>query len=156
MKPAINHQYLGRLVAHILHQLGSKTGGPSRGFTAIEALVALAILGLIAATYMSGVMTALRSASLADERSTAQSLAQSQMEYVQTAPYDDVNDPPTYQVDPNLTGTGYTIEVSASRLDPEGDGPQDDDGLQEITVTVKADEEIIYTLQGTKWEGSGS
>jgi hypothetical protein len=34
----------------------------------------------------------------------------------------------------------------AVRLDPKEDGTANDDGLQQITVTVKRGTEIVYTL----------
>lgn len=49
---------------------------------------------------------------------------------------------PVYIVDPDIVLAGepyygeYQIEVEAVRLDPEGDGYDDDDGIQEITVKI--------------------
>jgi hypothetical protein len=68
-------------------------------------------------------------------QTTAQNLAEGQMEYVRSQSYDGVNDPPVYQV---MTGVpaAYSITCEAERLDPDEDGLDDDDGLQKVVVTV--------------------
>ncbi len=57
------------------------------GATLIEAVVALAILGTIGVTFLSGLATTSKAAFIADEQATAESLAQSQMEWVKNAGY---------------------------------------------------------------------
>jgi hypothetical protein len=44
---------------------------------------------------------------------------------------------------------GYDIAISAARLNPKGDDPTNDDGLQKITVTVTRGEDT-FTLEGYK------
>jgi len=118
-----------------------------KGMSLIEVLVALAILGLVAAAFLSGLATASRALIIADERTTAESLARSQMENVKNQPYDDINIPPQYEIDPDLDiPPGYDIEITAERLDPEGDGTANDDGLQKITVLVKHDGKEVFTF----------
>jgi len=53
-----------------------------RGFTFVEVVIALAILGVIAAGFLMALATASKAIIIADERTTAESLARSQMEYV--------------------------------------------------------------------------
>ena len=57
------------------------------GITLIETVVALAILGAIAVIFLSGLATASKAAFIADEQATAESLAQSQMEWIKNASY---------------------------------------------------------------------
>lgn len=57
------------------------------GMTLLETLVALAIFGTIAVIFLGGIIGTTRAASLADEHTTAESLAQSQMEWAQNATY---------------------------------------------------------------------
>ena len=118
-------------------------GHNSKGFSIIEVLVALALLGIIAVAFLGGLATASKAMIIADERATAESLARSQMEDVKSQDYDKTNDPPVYQPLLDIP-PGYYIEIRAVRLDPEGDGTwndelgiPDDDGIQEIIVTVK-------------------
>ncbi|GAG72481.1 unnamed protein product, partial [marine sediment metagenome] len=58
-----------------------------RGTTLIETAVALAVLGAIAVTFLSGLATTTKVVGLTDEQTTAESLAQSQMEWVKNAGY---------------------------------------------------------------------
>jgi len=117
-----------------------------KGISLIEVLIALAILGLVAAAFLSGLATASRALIIADERTTAESLARSQMEYVKEQDYD-YNDSQLYeQVDvESLTHPGYFISVDADPL------RYPDDGIQKITVTVDhQNKEEVITLEGYK------
>ena len=58
-----------------------------KGQTIIEVIIALAILGVVAVAFLGGLSTALHGVGIANERSTAQSLAQSQMEHVKSQGY---------------------------------------------------------------------
>jgi len=99
-----------------------------KGFTAIEVIVALALLGIIAVAFLGGLATASKAIFIADERTTAESLARSQMEYIKNLPYE--YEATQYGIDPNLTLDGYALSVTADPLrDP-------DDGIQKITVTI--------------------
>ena len=78
-----------------------------RGIGLIEVLIALAILGIVAAAFLSGLATASKAIYIADVRTTAESLARSQMEYVKNQPYDDtlpivytkISAPPGFSID---------------------------------------------------------
>jgi len=58
-----------------------------RGFSLIEVLVALALLGIIAVAFLGGLANASKAIFIADERATSESLARSQMEYVKNQDY---------------------------------------------------------------------
>ena len=107
-----------------------------KGFSLVEVVIAMLLMGIVAAAFLSGLSTASRGISIADERATAESLARSQMEYVKNQGYDTVNDPPQYSKIP--IPAGYDIEFlpQPERLDLEGDGTLDDDGMQKITVSI--------------------
>ena len=126
--------------------------GSSGGFTLIEVLVALALFGIIAITFLGGLTTASRAVFTGDVRTTAESLARTQMEYVKGAIYDDTLESghPQYSLDPGAALPGYTVVTEAVRLDPENDGYSDDDGIQEITVIVSHEGRVIFTLEGYK------
>ena len=78
----------------VLLWLRRRLRGGSRGETLIEVLIGLAILGLIATSFLGAVYTSRQSARVADERATAQSIAQTQIEYLKTLDYDETNNPP--------------------------------------------------------------
>ena len=130
-------------------QLRKACQGSSRGLSLIEVLIAVALMGIIAIAVLSALATASAALIVADERATAESLARSQLEYVKNQPYDDINDPPQYILLSEIPD-GYDIAINATRLDPNEDGTENDDGIQEITVTVKRDGDEIITLEGYK------
>jgi type II secretory pathway pseudopilin PulG len=120
------------------------------GLTLIEILVAMGILAAVAVTFLVGMTTSSKAVMISRESVTVESLAKSQIERVKSWVYD-INDPPNYQA-ARLTDipTSYNIQISAVRLDPENDGLADDDGLQQITVTVTSDDGSIFALVGYK------
>jgi prepilin-type N-terminal cleavage/methylation domain-containing protein len=58
-----------------------------KGFTLLEVIIAIALLGVVAVAILSGLSTGSRAILVADERATAESLARSQMEYMKNLPY---------------------------------------------------------------------
>jgi len=61
--------------------------GNSKGIGLIETMIAILLLGMVAVAFLSGISAASRAILISDERSTAQSLALSQMEYVKKQDY---------------------------------------------------------------------
>ena len=112
--------------------------GRSRGLTLVELVIAMAFIGIIAVALLGGLSNAIMSLVVADVRTTAESLARSEIEYLKqtydpaAANYTDP-DPPGYP--------GYAVEV---HFKPLGDG------LQEITVFVshKDRADPVITLAG--------
>jgi prepilin-type N-terminal cleavage/methylation domain-containing protein len=107
------------------------------GFAMLEVLVSLALMGIVVAGILSALATSSRATITNDVQTTAQNLAECQMEYMRSQPYDsDVgHDPPTYTVLADIPAS-YSVSCDAVRLDPDEDGYDDDDGLQKITVVV--------------------
>ena len=120
--------------------------GKSKGLGFVEVIIAVALLGLIAAAFLNGLSTSLNAVTISDEGSTYLALAQGQMEYIKSQEYDDTNIPPQYSDNASLTPAGYTVEISAERLDPENDGFADDDGLQQIIIVIKRQGNEVFTL----------
>ncbi len=115
------------------------------GVTLLEAVVALAILGTIAVTFVNGLVTTSKAAFTTDERATAQSLAQSQMEWAANATY--LYDVTQYSPAPIPSGwdyTGYSANITVEPLD------NPDIGIQKITVTVNRTGEQVFTLESYK------
>ena len=122
-----------------------------KAFALVETLVGIAILGLISIGILSGLTLAARSNIIADEQTTAESLARTQMEYVQQQTYK-TGTSPVYGKSPSLNlPTSYSVVTAAVCLDPKNDGPGDD-GLQEITVTVRRNSNTVLRLTDYKSE----
>ncbi len=116
-----------------------------QGVTLIETVVALAILGTIAVTFLSGLATTSKAVGLADEQTTAESLAQSQMEWVKNASYS--YNATGYSPAPIPSGKDYINYSAIIVAEPLHDP---DDGIQRITVTVKHSDKGIIKLEGYK------
>jgi prepilin-type N-terminal cleavage/methylation domain-containing protein len=118
-----------------------------KGFSLIEVMLAIALMGVVAVAFLGALATGSRAIFIADERATAESLARTEMEYVRNQNYDADNNPPQYALIPDIPD-GYDIEVTAERLDPNGDGTDTDDGIQKITVVIKHLDKEIFALEG--------
>lgn len=112
-----------------------------KGFTIIETLVALALLGIIAVVLLSGVATASKASSIANERAIAESLVHSEAEYVKSCAYQDSAS--EYPVDPSLTvPDSWTVPPPVVGL-----VHATDDGIQEVTVTAEHNGEEVLSLK---------
>jgi len=115
------------------------------GMTLVETVVALAILGTIAIVFLSGLAISSKAVIIADEQTTVESLAQSQLEWVKEADY--VYGATEYSLAPIPTGpeyTDYSANITAEPLHTP------DDGIQKITVTVRRLGEVVMELEGYK------
>ena len=120
-----------------------------RGFAMVEVLVALALMGVAGVCFLSSLTTVSKSTIVADDHSTADSLAVSQMEYTLSQSYDDAANPPQYALLSDIPD-GWSINFTAERLDPENDGINDDDGIQEISVIVNFGSKQIVAITSRK------
>ncbi len=132
--------------------------GSSRGFTLIEVLVALALVGIIAIAFLGGLSTASRAVLTADVRTTAESLARTHIEDAKNQEYIDYSVPDHEDYDV-MYPTGYTTELVVEPINPVTGEPydQDEDGIflgddviQKITVVVSHDYEVVVTLVSYK------
>jgi prepilin-type N-terminal cleavage/methylation domain-containing protein len=115
------------------------------GMTLTETIVALAIIGTIAVVFLSGLITTSNATVIADEQATAESLARSQMEWVQETTY--VENATQYTTAPILSISDYqdySANISAMTLHTP------DDGIQKITVRIYRNGGNIITLEGYK------
>jgi len=124
-----------------------------KGFSLIETLVGVAILGVIGVVLINGLFTSYKSLDTSQERVFAESLAKSQVEYIKNQDYISVasynpNDPAKrYQiidVPANLAGAGSTVEIMSPEIvTPVGRAGVE---LQSITVQVKRHDRVKLTI----------
>jgi len=128
--------------------------GSSRGFSMLEVVIAIALLGIIAVSVLSALQTAALALISADRRATAESLARTQMEWVRYSEYDYelAEGHPEYGLDPQIETAlppNFTVDTTAIRLNKDVD-PNDDDGIQQITVTVSHEGQVVVTIEDFK------
>ena len=126
--------------------------GGSGGFSMLEVVIAIALLGIIAVSVLSALQTAALALISADRRATAESIARTQMEWVRYSPYDYelAEGHPYYGPDDEITlPPGFSVDTTAIRLNKDVD-PDDDDGIQHITVTVSHEDRVVVTLEDYK------
>jgi len=123
-----------------------------KGFSIVEVLIAVAVIGIVAAGFLAAVSAGSRAIITAGERAAAEAIARSQMEDIKVQSYDSTGNPPQYSAMLDIA-EGYRVTITAERLDPSGDGTSNDDGLQKITVTVTLRGKSITALEGYKRDG---
>jgi prepilin-type N-terminal cleavage/methylation domain-containing protein len=142
-----------------------------RGFTLVEVIIALGLLGIISIAFLGALATSSAAIITSDKHATAESLARSEMEFVKSQDYSSAEW--SYQLPSGTSPTGhfpdwwdgsrilpdgyedYTATVEAEWLDPMENGDDNDDGLQMITVTVTFPDDTpegqtVITLEGYK------
>jgi prepilin-type N-terminal cleavage/methylation domain-containing protein len=148
--------------------------GTSRGVTLIEVLIALALFTIIAIVFLGGLTVAARAVFIGDQRTTAESLARAQMEYVKSQAYsvplwgydltsstgvcrDEGGDllcpdwwDPSKDIPPELDAMyhAYAVSVDAEPLEDPEDPGNYLVGIQKIIVTVRHDDRVVFTLEG--------
>lgn len=129
----------------LLNGILKKLTSRETGISLLETTIALAVLGAITVTFLSGLITGSQAAFTADKRATAESLAQSQLEWVLSLNY--TYNATSYSAAPIPDGKdyiNYTVNITAAALNAP------DDGIQKITVTVYRSTDIEEKLESYK------
>ena len=98
-----------------------------KGISLAEVLVALAIVATAVVMFLSTLLTGSKTVGLIYERTTAENLARSQLEYTKSQDY--IPAPSSYDTIMSLP-SGFTVSAQASAIAGR------DDDIQKITVTV--------------------
>ena len=127
-----------------------------KGQTLIEVLIAIALLGMIAVPFLTALSTSSRGIIIADEKTTAESLVRTEMEYVKNSPYNSTgfsyeipatpdNPPPWDESRTALDDryAGYSVNVTGVHIDLH---------IQNITVEVYHGNESVLTTSTYKVE----
>ena len=129
-----------------------------KGFSLIETLIAICLLGIIGVGFLSGLSTTFIGAMVSQERVAAESLSKSQLEYIKvqdyiaTADYDPDDPDKRYNlidIPSDLVDEGYSIQVNPPEIVVS---PGDDEffELQSITVVIERNDEEMLTISGYK------
>jgi prepilin-type N-terminal cleavage/methylation domain-containing protein len=129
------------------------SGNKEHGFTLLEVMIAVALLGIVALIIEVGMGASFKADNVARQQNVALTLAQSQLEYVNSLSYDTGTAAPHPQYAvialPSQYQNDYTITCAAT-LDPMSTGAGD---LQKISVTVYYKGTRVLTLETYKVNG---
>ena len=130
-----------------------------KGFTLIEVVIAIALMGIIAVAILTALGTIYKAIVIADERTTALSLARSQMEYAKNQTYIDAGSDEAFYIEIDLDKfPNYTIESVNRHGEPveaiigvpwnplTGQPAPTDNGLQKLRLVVKHFGKEIFTF----------
>ncbi len=119
-------------------------GRGQKGFALIEALMAMAIFGVISTGFLSALVAGYHGAIVAHDHTMAQNLTRTTLENVRSAAYP--------VVDYQTTTSKFDVDVGAEYIDQDYEISADPTEIQMITVTVKYDESgrTILVTQGLK------
>ncbi len=136
---------LSQCLKHLSNMLHSE-----RGIALTEALVTLGITSIVTVAFLFSMSTTSKAVLVSQQQVTAENLAKSQLEYIRSQQYDEVNNPPEYaEIPAGDIPENYTIAISTERLDPGETGSLNEDhGLQKITVIVNYDGAQAFHLEG--------
>jgi prepilin-type N-terminal cleavage/methylation domain-containing protein len=117
-----------------------------KGFSLIEVVIAIALLGIIGVAFLGGLSTASRVLFIADERETAKNLAESQMEYAKGLPWSTSSYTPATPLPSEYAG--YTVEIYGDTITSRDDG-----NIQKIRVIVSHQGRPIIMAANSTLEG---
>ena len=110
-----------------------------KGFSLIETLVALALLGIIGVSFFNGLATTSTARATADERVSSKILAEILMESVKKQSYN-LSANYTYAVPDEFAG--YSAELTVENIR--------NDYLQKLTFTIYQKDDETFTLESYK------
>jgi type II secretory pathway pseudopilin PulG len=111
-----------------------------QGSTLVEALVAIAILGVCASTFVLALSTGMISARVQDTSVMGDTLAQTQMESIKASPYDSSG--ASYSLISVPTGYSIAIQTNSTIYSTTN--------IQKISVTVSYSGSTLSTLEDFK------
>jgi prepilin-type N-terminal cleavage/methylation domain-containing protein len=124
---------------------GIKMMRSQKGFSLIEAMIAMVILSIVGLAILGAVTTAHKTTILVNEKTTAASLARAQMEYIQSQNYAVSGNYTALTIPSEYSGYSYGTPMAANVST----------GLQKITITVERGDQPVYTLEDYKVNKGG-
>jgi len=111
-----------------------------KGYALVEVLVALAVISIVAAGFISALQNSIQASTLADRKDTARSLAQSQMEYIKKQPFAVSYAPDTISSD----YAGYSANITAANA------AERDSSIQKVTISIYFGGKVVFSLDNYK------
>ena len=124
-----------------------------RGTTLLEVLIGIAILGLIIPAFLGAMSIGSQATAVSQERTTAESLARTQLEALKGSAYIDYGVEGHDDYATVNAPEGYSIEIVVVSIDPDTHEPLpagEDEGLQEINVEIYHQANLVLTLSTYK------
>jgi len=122
---------------------GSFKPQAKKGFTLIESLVALAVLGIIVVAFMGSMVNANKALIWTDEQQTAISIAKAQLEYIKQSSYASSYDAETLPSE----YAGYSVSIIVAEI------TGGDSNLQKIRIIVSHQGNPVIISNGSTLEG---
>lgn len=116
-----------------------------KGVSIIETLTALGIIAIIATGFITALGTGAKATYIAGERTMAESLARSEIEYIKSCSYNPADPPESYLIDPGLSVGG---EWNVATFTAQVHGVED--GIQKVTVEVRHEGKLILSVDAYK------
>ncbi len=130
----------------LLHFRSRGASRPSRGFTLLEVVIGVAVLGLILASIPPVLLMITHAQYSWNEQRIAESLVRNQVEYLKVTDYDsgiEPEYPSILKLQPDLADGTYRIDVEASSIDG-------DNHLQEIIIEVYHVDDLVLETKTYK------
>jgi prepilin-type N-terminal cleavage/methylation domain-containing protein len=124
-----------------------------RGYTLVEVIVAVAIVGVIAVAFLSALTSGYLALALADENTVAESLTRTEFERIRDADYPIVLPDPdagivgNYPRHRDVLGELYDVDIDVV---PPVDPTAEERPMQLVTVVVSHQGEIVLTTETYK------
>jgi prepilin-type N-terminal cleavage/methylation domain-containing protein len=140
-----------RLLAKRGNAIRYPANGYQRGYTLVEVVVAVAIVGVIAVAFLSALTSGYLALALADENTVAESLTRTEFERIREAAYPivlvDAGPNPAHgeflRHRPVLNGM-YAVDIEVA---PEVDPTAEERPIQLVTVVISHQGEIVLTTE---------
>jgi prepilin-type N-terminal cleavage/methylation domain-containing protein len=137
-------------MANLMNKLKFK--GNKAGLSLPEVLIALSIFAVVAVVFTAALGTNFKVLLVADQRTTAESLAKTQLEAINNSPYNATSPLPA---NPYAKITGipapYDLSIAVVLINPEtGAVSTTDFGVQKVTVTVTFQGATVLRIESYK------